>query len=78
MRLMRHHALTSRWLSVVLAVPIDNAGLGNVVDAKDVFFELEIEPLQARLLEVNDWLGAEAVEFKPYVRSGKGARAAAA
>jgi PBSX family phage portal protein len=53
-------------------VPLNNAGFGNVVDAKDVFFELEIAPLQARLLEVNDWLGAEAVKFRPYEKSGTG------
>jgi hypothetical protein len=56
-------------------VPINNAGFGNVVDAKDVFFELEIVPLQARLLELNDWLGVEAVKFKPFVPSAKGTAA---
>jgi len=35
-------------------------------------------PLQARLLEVNDWLGAEAMKFKPFVPSAKASAAGAA
>ncbi|MBB5725792.1 hypothetical protein FHS97_001724 [Sphingomonas endophytica] len=29
-----------------------------------MFYELEIEPLQAAFLEVNDWLGQEVVRFR--------------
>lgn len=47
-------------------VPMNNSGFGDIAKAADVFRRLEIEPLQARLLEVNDWLGEEAVRFKPY------------
>jgi len=47
-------------------VPLNNAGFGNVIDATAAFFQLEIEPLQSRMLELNDWLGLEAVKFKPY------------
>jgi len=47
-------------------VPINNAGFGDVEKAAAVFHQLEIEPLQERLLEVNDWLGDEAIAFKPY------------
>jgi PBSX family phage portal protein len=47
-------------------VPINNAGFGDISKAADVFHALEIAPLQARLLEVNDWLGAEAVRFAKY------------
>lgn len=48
----------------------------NLVQAKvaDIFFAAEIEPLMAPMLEVNDWLGVEAVAFKPYEKqSGAGA-----
>ncbi|WP_157218722.1 phage portal protein [Flavisphingomonas formosensis] len=47
-------------------VPMNNGGFGDVGKANDIFFANEIEPLQARLLEINDQLGAAAVAFSPY------------
>ncbi|HWL46174.1 MAG TPA: phage portal protein [Sphingomonadaceae bacterium] len=47
-------------------VPANAGGFGDVEKAAAVFFRNEIEPLQTRLLELNDWLGAEAVRFAPY------------
>lgn len=47
-------------------VPQNTGGFGDIAKAADVFFAAEIEPLMARMLEVNDWLGVEAVAFKPY------------
>lgn len=47
-------------------VPQNNGGFGDVGKANDIFFANEIEPLEVRLLEINDWLGAEAVAFSPY------------
>jgi len=47
-------------------VPANAGGFGDVEKAADVFFRNEIEPLQARFLELNDWLGVEAVRFRPY------------
>lgn len=41
-------------------------GFGAPGQAADVFHAAEIEPLQLRMLEVNDWLGYEAVRFGPY------------
>jgi hypothetical protein len=29
----------------------------------------EIEPLQERMKELNDWLGVEVIRFNPYVLS---------
>ena len=46
-------------------VPANTGGFGDVQAAKEVFLELEIEPLQTRFLELNDWLGIEVVKFKP-------------
>ena len=51
-------------------VPTNSGGFGDVGKATDVFFSNEIEPLQMRMLEVNDWLGLEAVAFRPYERVG--------
>jgi hypothetical protein len=32
----------------------------------------ELEPIQARLQQVNDWLGEEVVRFKPFeIEEGK-------
>ena len=40
------------------------SGFGNVNDAAAMFYEMEIVPIQSRMLEVNDWLGVEAVRFE--------------
>ena len=45
-------------------VPKNTGGFGNVTDAAAVFYELEITPIQMRMMEVNDWLGVQAVTFE--------------
>lgn len=45
-------------------VPAQGSAFGNPVDATAMFYELEIQPLQAVFLDVNDQLGFEAVRFK--------------
>ena len=45
-------------------VPKNTGGFGNVVDAARVFYQMEIEPIQRRMLEVNDWLGVAAIAFQ--------------
>jgi len=47
-------------------VPKNTGGFGNMVDAANNFFEQEIQPIQQRMLEVNDWLGLPAVQFQPF------------
>ena len=51
-------------------VPKNTGGFGNVIDAAKMFFELEILPIQSRLVEVNDWLGLDAVQFAPRADAG--------
>lgn len=46
-------------------VPKNTGGFGNVIDAASTFYELEILPIQNRMLELNEWLGLEAVKFTP-------------
>jgi hypothetical protein len=46
-------------------VPAQGSTFGKPSEAVDMFFELEIEPIQSRLLEVNDQVGAPAVAFAP-------------
>ncbi|KAF0111313.1 MAG: phage portal protein pbsx family [Hyphomonadaceae bacterium] len=48
-------------------VPNNAGGFGDVTKATNVFFENEIVPLQMICLEVNDWVGVEAVKFKDHV-----------
>jgi PBSX family phage portal protein len=57
------HRVPPQLLGVVPAVA---GGFGDVEKASYVFFRNEIEALQTRFLEVNDWLGVEAVKFAPY------------
>jgi PBSX family phage portal protein len=51
--------------SVLGIVPAQGSQLGKISEAVDMFFELEIRPLQSAFLEINDRLGFEAVRFTP-------------
>ncbi len=51
---------------LVAIVPENNGGFGDALDARVLFMDNEIEPLMARLAEVNDWLGLEAVRFEDW------------
>ena len=56
-------------------IPDNNGGFGDARTALDIFMLNEIEPLMARLKELNDWLGLPAVSFTPYAPSGAAAAA---
>ncbi len=60
--LLAAHRVPPQLLGVV---PKNTGGFGSILDAQTSFFELAIMPIQQRLLEVNDWLGLEAVKFTP-------------
>ncbi len=45
-------------------VPSNAGGFGDVEKARNAFFELEIQPLQARLRYLNDTLGEEVFRFE--------------
>lgn len=47
-------------------IPTNAAGFGDVKKAAEVFFVNEIEPLQRRLEELNDWLGENVIQFTKY------------
>ncbi len=49
--------------SLLGIVPAQGSTFGKPSEAVDMYFELEIEPIQARLLEVNDQVGITAVAF---------------
>lgn len=48
-------------------VPGNTGGFGAVLPAAQVFGRNEIEPLQERFKEINEWMGEEVVRFDPYV-----------
>lgn len=52
-------------------IPNNTGGFGDVEKAARVFMVNEIQPLQARMMELNEWLGVEAVRFKAYELSNE-------
>ena len=47
-------------------VPQNTAGFGDVEKAAKVFVANELEPLQEAMKEVNEIVGEEVVQFRPY------------
>lgn len=47
-------------------VPQNAGGFGSIRDATQVWAMNELEPEQARLLQINEWLGEEVIRFQPY------------
>lgn len=39
-------------------------GFGSIKDAAEVWMASELEPVQARLQQVNEWVGEEVVRFE--------------
>ena len=53
-------------------IPQNNGGFGDIGRASDVFFSHEIEPIIQRMMELNDWIGAKVLDFRPYQKQGIG------
>jgi PBSX family phage portal protein len=47
-------------------VPSNTGGFGAADTAAEVFGRNEVEPLQRRFAQFNDWIGDEVVRFNPY------------
>ena len=47
-------------------IPDNTGGFGDVEKAANVFVANELEPLQERLLELNEIVGEVVIKFKPY------------
>lgn len=47
-------------------IPTNTSGFGDAEKAARVFAANELEPLQERLLEMNDIVGKDVIKFKPY------------
>lgn len=57
---MAAHRVPPQLLGIV---PAQGSAFGNPTDATAMFRQLEIEPIQATFLEINDQVGAEVVRF---------------
>lgn len=51
-------------------VPKNNGGFGDMAKAASVFARNELEPLQHRFRELNDWIGEEVIRFEKYDLQG--------
>jgi len=47
-------------------VPSNSGGFGDITKAAQIWARHELEPLQLRLMELNQWMGEEIIQFKPY------------
>ncbi|MBW7595572.1 phage portal protein [Enterobacter hormaechei] len=48
-------------------IPTNTGGFGDVEKAARVFVRNELMSLQKRMMEVNDWLDDEVINFEPYI-----------
>lgn len=46
-------------------VPQNSGGFGSIREAATVWAAMELEPIQTRMLAINDWLGEEVIAFDP-------------
>ncbi|MEI4522656.1 MULTISPECIES: phage portal protein [Pseudomonas] len=47
-------------------VPQNAGGFGSIREAAQIYAANELEPIQTRMSQLNEWLGEEVVKFKPY------------
>ncbi|MBA0216768.1 phage portal protein [Pectobacterium brasiliense] len=52
-------------------IPNNTGGFGDVEKASQVFVRNELTPLQERMKEINDYVGIEVIDFKPYKLQGE-------
>lgn len=54
-------------------VPQNAGGFGSIKEATQIWAMNELEPIQARLTQVNEWVGEEVVRFRAFEVPGQGA-----
>ena len=47
-------------------IPMNTGGFGDVEKASRVFVRNELIPLQKRLLEINEWIDEDIIQFEAY------------
>jgi len=58
-------------LQLMGMVPSNSGGFGTPISAAEVFARNELEPLQAKFREINEWIGQEMVRFRLYIIAGE-------
>lgn len=53
-------------------VPQNAGGFGSIKEATEIWAMNELEPVQTRLAQVNDWIGEEVVRFAPFEIPARG------
>lgn len=61
---MASHRVPPQLMAVI---PTNTGGFGDPKQAASVFSRNELQPLQARFKELNEWLGIEVIKFHDYV-----------
>lgn len=51
-------------------VPQNAGGFGSIREAAQIYVANELEPIQTRMTQLNDWVGEEVMRFKSYETSG--------
>lgn len=51
-------------------VPQNAGGFGSIREAAQIYAANELEPIQARMLQLNEWLGEEVIRFNVYQLAG--------
>jgi len=54
-------------------VPQNSGGFGSIREAASVWAAMELEPIQSRMLAINDWLGEAVITFVPFTIGGESA-----
>ncbi len=52
------------WAGLIGVIPENSGGFGSPKEASAVFTRNEIQPLQERLADLNEWCGEEVIKFK--------------
>ena len=63
-------SLTTLLLQLLRLVSTGTTGFGSVTPAAQVFAVNELQPLQTRSLQLNEWIGQQAVTFDGYKVAG--------
>ncbi len=61
--LLASHRIPPQLMGIV---PSNAGGFGSIVQAAEVYAKNELEPLQARFQQLNEWMGEEVVRFSEY------------
>ncbi len=62
--MMAAHRVPPQMMGIM---PNNVGGFGDVEKASKVFVTNELKPLQRKILDLNDWLGSDIINFDEYI-----------